>query len=93
MIEPTIQAWLRRDLAALHAVPERTVARFPDMAEHYRVFNRRIDENHSVVMAHRLHTPLREGRAFVAIGANYLYGEKGVLRILQKQGYRITRVY
>jgi len=30
---------------------------------------------------------------FVAIGADHLYGEKGVLRLLQKQGYRITRVY
>ena len=93
LIEPTIQAWLKRDLAALHAVPERTIARFPAMAEHYRLLNQRIVENRSVVMAHRLFTPMREGRAFVAIGANHLYGEKGVLRLLQKQGYRVTRVY
>jgi len=46
-----------------------------------------------VVMAHRLYMPLREGRVFVAIGVNHLYGEEGVLRLLQKQGYRVTPVY
>ena len=44
-------------------------------------------------MAHRLFLPLREGRVFVAIGVDHLYGEKGVLRLLQKPGYRITRVF
>ncbi len=44
-------------------------------------------------MAHRLFLPLARGSVFVAIGADHLYGEKGVLRLLQKQGYRVTRVY
>ena len=93
LIEPTIQAWLKRDLALLDAVHERTITRFPQMAEHYRALTRHIVENRSVVMAHRLVTPLARGRVFVAIGADHLYGEKGVLRLLQKQGYRVTRVY
>jgi len=93
MIEPSIQAWLKRDLAALHALQQRTVTRFPQMAAHYRVLATQIVDNRSVVMAHRLFMPLREGRVFVAIGADHLYGDKGVLRLLQKQGYRVTRVY
>jgi len=93
LIEPTIQAWLKRDLALLDAVHERTITRFPQMAEHYRVLTRHIVDNRSVVMAHRLYMPLREGRVFVAIGVDHLYGEKGVLRLLQKQGYRVTPVY
>ena len=93
LIEPAIQAWLKRDLALLDAVHERTITRFPQMAEHYRTLARHIVENRSVVMAHRLTMPLREGSVFVAVGADHLYGEKGVLRLLQKQGYRIARVY
>jgi len=93
LIEPTIQAWLKRDLASLHAVHERTLARFPQMAEHYRTLIRHLVDNRSVVMAHRLFMPLRAGGVFVAVGADHLYGEQGLLRLLQKQGYRITRVY
>jgi uncharacterized protein YbaP (TraB family) len=93
LIEPTIQAWLKRDLAALHALQERSVTRFPQMAEHYRVLARHIVDNRSVVMAHRLFTPLARGGAFVAVGADHLHGENGLLRLLQKQGYRVTRVY
>ncbi len=93
LIEPTIQAWLKRDLALLDAVHARTITRFPQMAEHYRALTRHIVDNRSVVMAHRLFMPLARGRVFVAIGVDHLHGEKGVLRLLQKQGYRITRVY
>lgn len=93
LIEPTIQAWLKRDLVLLHAVHQRTIRRFPQMAEHYRALTRHLIDNRSVVMAHRLFMPLREGSVFVAIGVDHLYGEKGVLRLLQKQGYRVTPVY
>ena len=93
LIEPTIQAWLKRDLVLLDAVHERTIRRFPQMAEHYRALTRHLIDNRSVVMAHRLFMPLREGSVFVAIGVDHLYGEKGVLRLLQKQGYRVRPVY
>ena len=93
LIEPTIQAWLKRDLVLLDAVHERTITRFPQMAEHYRVLYRHIVENRSVVMAHRLFMPLARGSLFVAVGVDHLHGEKGLLRSLQKHGYRVTRVY
>ena len=57
MIEPTIQAWMRRDLAGMLAVQNRTAARFPEMAAHYAILFRSIVENRSVVMAHRLFMP------------------------------------
>jgi uncharacterized protein len=93
MIEPTIQAWLRRDLAGVHAAGDRIAARYPEMAQHYRVLFNRVVENRSVVMAHRLFMPLREGRAFIAVGANHLYGKKGMLALIEEQGYRVERVY
>jgi hypothetical protein len=93
MIEPTLQAWLRRDLAGIHAVNERVVARYPQMAPHYRVFERHVVEHRSITMAHRLHLRLRAGGVFVAVGAAHLYGDKGLLRLIERQGYRVSRVY
>ena len=93
MIEPTLQAWLRRDLAEIHGVNERIVARFPDMAPHYRIFIRHLVDNRSIVMVHRLHVPLLRGGVFVAVGTTHLFGESGILRLIEKQGYRVARVY
>ena len=93
LIEPTIQAWLGRDLAALDAIRERIGARYPEVAEHYRVLFRRVVRNRSIVMAYRLFVPLRRGGVFVAVGANHLYGEEGLLRLIEKQGYRVERAY
>jgi len=93
MIEPTIQAWMRRDLDGIHRASYRAAERYPEVAEHYRVLHRRVVENRSIVMAHRLFMPLREGGNFVAVGANHLYGEEGMLALIEKQGYRVERVY
>ena len=93
MIEPTLQAWLKRDLAGIRAVNDRIAARFPEMAPHYALFIRHLVDNRSISMAHRLYTRLRRGRVFVAVGATHLFGEKGLLRLIEEQGYRVQRVY
>jgi len=93
MIEPTIQAWMKRDLAGIHRAGYRAAERYPEVAEHYRILHRSVVENRSVVMAHRLLMPLREGGAFIAVGANHLYGGEGMLALIEKQGYRVERVY
>jgi hypothetical protein len=92
-IEPTLQAWLKRDLGGIRSVNGRVAARFPEMAEHYRVLDRHLVDNRTVAMAHRLFLPLRAGRVFVAVGASHLYGSAGLLAMIEKQGYRVTRVY
>ena len=93
MIEPTIRAWMNRDLAGVRLASSRAAELYPEMAGHYRILYEHVVENRSVVMAHRLSTPLREGRAFVAVGANHLYGTRGMLALIEKQGYRVERVY
>lgn len=92
-LEPTIQAWLRRDLAGLWRVSGDIGRRFPDMAAHYALLTKRVVTDRSVVMVHRLFTALRRGRSFVAVGALHLYGRKGLLQLLREQGYAIKRVY
>jgi uncharacterized protein YbaP (TraB family) len=93
LIEPTIQAWMNRDLAGIHSSSTRAAERYPEVAGHYRILFERVVENRSIVMAHRLFVPLREGGAFVAVGANHLYGASGMLALIEKQGYRVERVY
>jgi hypothetical protein len=44
-------------------------------------------------MVERLRPRLAEGGAFVAVGALHLPGEEGILRLLERQGYRVTRLY
>ena len=65
----------------------------PAVARHFAQLTKHLVENRSVLMAHRLFMPLREGRVFVAVGALHLYGRKGLLELIRAQGYRIQRVY
>ncbi len=92
-IEPTIDAWLRRDLAGLARVGERMGEQFPDMGRHYRALTTHIIHDRTVVMHHRLVLPLRAGRVFVAVGAMHLHGPKGLLAMLRSDGYRVTRIW
>ena len=92
-IEPTIEAWLRGDLAALARIPGGAGTPFPGMATHYREFDRHIIDGRTGVMHHRLFMPLREGRVFAAVGAAHLYGNKGLLAMLERDGYRVRRIW
>lgn len=89
----TIDAWLRGDLAALARVDDHIDARYPGMGIHYRQLREHIIEGRTVLMHHRLFMPLRAGRVFVAVGASHLYGEQGLLAMLERDGFRVSRIW
>jgi uncharacterized protein len=93
LAERTLDAYLERDLAAIWRLRERFVARHPQIAPHQAVMTKRVVHDRSVVMAFRMQRELRRGGAFVALGALHLYGERGVLALLEQDGYRAQRVY
>jgi uncharacterized protein YbaP (TraB family) len=54
---------------------------------------KRVIHDRNVVMAFRMQRQLRRGDAFVALGALHLYGERGVLALLEEDGYQAARVF
>ena len=58
-----------------------------------RSFERRLIELRNNRMAARMTPRLDEGKAFIAVGALHLPGERGVLALLERQGRKVTRVY
>ena len=93
MSERTLQAYLARDLDGIWRVQENFVRRHPEIAAHNAVFVKRVLYDRSVVMAFRMQRQLRYGNAFVAIGALHLHGARGVLALLESDGYRARRIY
>jgi uncharacterized protein YbaP (TraB family) len=92
LAERTLEAYLAGDLAAIWRLREEFIARYPQIAPHQAVMTKRVVHDRSVVMAFRMQRELRRGSAFVALGALHLYGEKGVLALLEADGYRAARV-
>ena len=88
-----IEAWLARDLAALWRIGQEGVGESEEARRLDRVFRGRLLTERNTRMAERLEPRLKEGSAFVAIGALHLYGNDGVLALLQRRGWRVSRVY
>ena len=93
LAERTLEAYLAGDLAGIWRLREAFSARHPEIARHQAVMTKRVVHDRSVVMAFRMQRELRRGAAFIAVGALHLYGEKGVLALLEADGYRATRVF
>lgn len=89
--ERLTQYYLAGDMAAIFRLwlePARLVG--PDFMA--QLVERLIDARNAVMVA-RLRSGLARGGVFVAVGAAHLPGEAGVLHLLEREGYQVTRVY
>ncbi len=93
LAERTLHAYLARYLQGLWDAQQEYARRHPEIAAHHAELMKRVVLDRSVVMAFRMQRELRRGRAFVAIGALHLYGERGVLALLEEDGYRAKSLY
>ncbi|MEO3427321.1 TraB/GumN family protein [Pelagibius sp. CAU 1746] len=85
------RAYLKGDTATLMAVAN-DYSGVDDVEATRRLAERMIDDRNRT-MAERMVPLLEQGRAFVAVGALHLPGEAGILSLLQRRGYRVTRLY
>lgn len=85
------RAYLARDLDALAAI-NRRFQRGSDPALVQRFMRRFITERNRL-MAERMQPRLREGGAFVAVGALHLPGPEGLIALLRARGYRLEAIY
>ncbi len=89
-IEALTRAYLARDLAKLESLSQDEEL---GDAELTATVMRRLLTDRNQRMVARMQPWLREGNAFIAVGAAHLSGPKGLLELLERKGYRISAVY
>lgn len=84
-------AYLARDLARLVRISDEMQAKGNrDLGK--KVMHQLVDVRNRR-MVQRMEAHLKQGNAFIAIGALHLPGEVGVLKLLARKGYRVSAVY
>lgn len=83
-------AYLNRDLARLVHLSRLHLAQRTRLKQTLQV---RLVDQRNQRMIERLSPILRQGGAFIAVGALHLPGEAGLLQRLNDQGYRVVREY
>lgn len=93
VFETVTQLYVEENVAA--AMPVLTAA-FPETVgtdiDGYAHFEEEVIRKRNHTMADRSQPILQKGNAFVAVGALHLPGEEGVIELLRKQGWTVTRV-
>ncbi len=88
------QNYLARNLDAIFTAQDIEASKLgPEERKHHDRFMVWLLDHRNQVMVTRMQEHLAAGRAFVAVGAAHLPGKAGVLHLLERQGYRVTRLY
>lgn len=91
LMEAMTRAWLERDMQQLVALNEESMQGLPAGVE--QRFGRSLVEERNHRMAERSLPYLRQGGAFIAVGALHLAGDEGVVELLRQRGMKVTPVY
>jgi hypothetical protein len=89
-IERLRESYLARDLQSIVRMTEEFQGSDPALSR--RMLSVLIDDRNER-MAARLGPWLEQGGVFIAVGALHLPGERGLLSLLSRRGYRAVRVY
>ena len=88
---PRVKLYLDGDLAMLDALWNEYLAMLPPDAA--RALDERLIAAPNRVMVERMVPLMEKGPTFVAVGCLHLLGDGGVLDLLQRRGYTVTRLY
>ena len=89
-LEKLRRAWLARDLEQLEKVSSDQLPGDDPAGD--RLMNNLLDKRNQK-MLQRMQARLKEGKAFIAVGALHLVGKEGLLNLLEQQGYKVEAVY
>ena len=92
IIEDMLKAYLRQDLKDMYQISTRFIPREPENEQWRKIYLKHVIEIRNIVMEHYMRKPMRLKDTFIAVGAVHLYGEKGVLALMEKDGYTVSRV-
>ncbi len=84
-------AYLARDLVTVYGLLN--AEKSDDATGAVGRFEQRLIIDRNRRMVQRMDKLLRQGHAFVAVGALHLPGAHGILQLLTDEGYQVTRVY
>ena len=83
--------YLSRDLIALANMVRNSPVPIPEEDVKKMMFKLLVRRN--IIMLNRMQPYLKKGNVFFAVGALHLTGKIGLLRLLDEQGYTLTRLY
>jgi uncharacterized protein YbaP (TraB family) len=91
LFEDMTRRYLARDIGGIYS--EMLVQSGSMNKQLLELFLLRFNEERNRTMVARMAGRLAEGGAFIAIGALHLPGERGLVSLLESQGYHLERVY
>lgn len=92
IVDDMLDAYLEQDLEAMYKISTRFIPDDPENEKWRAIYLKHVVEIRNIVMQHYMRAPMRQKETFIAIGALHLYGEKGVLALMEKDGYTVSRV-
>ena len=91
-INMMLEAYLEEDLLKMYQISTSFIPDKPEFEKYRETYLKHVVKDRNVVMEHYMRKPMREKNTFIAIGALHLYGDQGVLALMEKDGYQVTRV-
>lgn len=92
IVDDMLDAYLKQDLEAMYKISTRFIPDDPKNEKWRAIYLKHVVEIRNIVMQHYMRAPMRQKETFIAVGALHLYGEKGVLALMEKDGYTVSRV-
>lgn len=87
-----LEAYLEEDLTKMYQISTSFIPNKPEYERYRETYLKHVVKNRNVVMEHYMRKPMREKNTFIAVGALHLYGDQGVLALMEKDGYQVKRI-
>jgi uncharacterized protein len=92
LLEKMHQLYLQRNLTSIMQFS----LEYMQNDEHQKIvdkFMNYIVDQRNFIMLERMRPRLQEGNAFIAVGAMHLPGERGLIKLLEQNGFTLTSIY